>query len=173
MSASSCPTLTLSHRFAGNGGKSWGKWFYFDNEWSYSRGDDHGDIDWDEATYKYKATLFEFFGRENFWNKEYEVVQKGSRDWTGTVIIKKQGSYEYNIPFYGYQISDSKKQGKEYGKFAIGDTLTLKSCIDSLEQGINYCLFKKYWFYKQFIEYNSQLLEIDINFDYHSSRQPL
>ena len=102
-----------------------------------------GDIDWDEAIYGYKATLFEFFGKENFWNKEYEVVQKGSRDWSGTVIIKYWGSDDANIPFYGYQISDSKKQGFDYGKFALEDTLTMKSCIDSIEQGINYCLFSK------------------------------
>ena len=95
------------------------------------------------ADYKYDASLFEFFGKERWWNEEYEVVQKGSRDWTGTVIIKWQGSYKYNIPFYGYQISDSKKQGYDYGKFAIGDTLTMKSCIDNLEQGIEYSLFSK------------------------------
>ena len=145
VSASSCPTITFGHRFGGNGGKSWGMYFYFDNDWSYRRGsgDRHGKIDWDEATYTYKATLFEFFGTERFWNMEWEVVQKGSRDWTGTVLIKWQGSYKYKIPFYGYQISDSKKQGYEYGKFAIGDTLTMKSCIDNIEQGIDSSLFNK------------------------------
>ena len=95
------------------------------------------------ASYTYKASLFEFFGTESFWNKEYEVVQKGSRDWTGTVIVKWRGEYSYNIPFYGHQTMDAKGQGSDFGKFAIGDTLTMKSCIDSLEQGINYSFYRK------------------------------
>ena len=134
--------MTFSHRFPGNGGKYWPRKFYFDNEWDYTRKDKYGRIDWDEASYTFKATLFEFFGREDFWNEEYEVVQKGSRDWTGTVLVKEWLDSDADIPYYGYQISDSKKQGYDYGKFAIGDTLTMKSCIDSIEQGINYSLFR-------------------------------
>ena len=95
------------------------------------------------ASFKYKPRVFEFFGSESWWNKEYEVVQKGSRDWTGTVMIKWRGESSYDLPFYGYQTMDAKGQGKDFGKFAIGDTLTLKSCIDSLEKGINYSLFRK------------------------------
>ena len=91
----------------------------------------------------------EFFGKEEFWDQEYEVVQQGSRQWTGIVKIdhmKSYDSYTGAVPIYGWQVSDSKTKGYEHGKFELGDKLTMKSCIDSLEQGINYCLFKKYWF---------------------------
>ena len=89
----------------------------------------------------------EFFGKEEFWDQEYEVVQQGKRrQWTGTVIVVHRKNYEeYTgaIPIYGWQVSDSKKQGFNHGKFEIGDTLTMKSCIDSIEQGINYSLLRK------------------------------
>ena len=106
------------------------------------------------ASFKYKPRVFEFFGSENWWNKEYEVVQKGSRDWTGTVMIKWRGESSYDLPFYGYQTMDAKGQGKDFGKFAIGDTLTMKSCIDSLEKGINYSLFRK--------DFSTMSLSLDI-----------
>ena len=83
--------------------------------------------------------MFDFFGKEDFWHQEYEVVQKGKRKWTGTVSIAFDKSSS-DVPFYGYQVSDG---GIGNGKFQVGDTLTMKSCIDSIEQGIYYCLFSK------------------------------
>ena len=139
--ASNCPTLVFSDGHAGNGKKSWGKFFYFDWEWTYKYKKEWygGDIDWNDAKHKYLARLFEFFGNENFWNKEYEVVQNGKRKWTGTVYVKYHPRSS-DVPFYGSQVSDG---GTDHGKFAIGDTLTMKSCIDSIEQGINYSLLRK------------------------------
>ena len=90
--------------------------------------------------------MLEFFGKEDFWHQEYEVVQKGKRKWTGPVWIAFDKSSS-DVPFYGYQVSDGEIGN---GKFQVGDTLTMKSCIDSIEQGINYCLFKKYCFNEQF-----------------------
>ena len=113
------------------------------------------------ASFKYEANLFEFFGKESWWNEEYEVVQKGSRDWTGTVMIKWRGESSYDLPFYGYQTNDAMGQGKDYGKFAIGDTLTLKSCLDSLEQGINYSVYRKDC---STIECNRKVVKIALTF---------
>ena len=142
VSASNCPTLVFSDDYAGNGKKTWGKFFYFDYEWVFTRMDKAGDIDWNMAKYEYLPRVLEFFGNEKFWDKEYEVVQNGERKWTGTVYVKYNPTSS-DVPFYGYQVSDSKKQGKAYGNFQIGDTLTMKSCIDSIEQGINYSLLRK------------------------------
>ena len=141
VSAASCPTLKLSSSFFKTP-LSFGNDFYFDNDWAATFGNGGrwtAELNiWKKVDrWYYSAHLLEFFGTENFWDKEYEVVQKGSRNWIGTVYVgfkvPSSSSRLSSVPFYGYQKSDG---GYSAGKFAEDDTLTLKSCIDNIELGI-------------------------------------
>ena len=64
---------------------------------------------------------------EKDWNaKAYEVIQQGSKSWTGTIIAWNKGPYA----FHGRKHSGGPKDdwNAKAGDWAQGDTIQLKAC---------------------------------------------
>ena len=65
---------------------------------------------------------------EKDWNaKTYEVIQQGSKNWTGTIIIWNKGPYGSHGRRHSGGPKDDLKKAKA-GDWAQGDTIQLKSC---------------------------------------------
>ena len=58
---------------------------------------------------------------EDWDNKKFEVVQRGSKDWTGTVIV-------WNSKFWNSGAHGRRDNGSGEGQWAPGDTIELKNC---------------------------------------------
>ena len=84
-----------------------GKYFYFD-----------------------KGEFTKMFGKADWNGKRYDVVQRGSKTWTGKVVVwdgttgKYAGTGRY---------SGRRDSGAVDGNWAAGDTIQLKACV---EQGM-------------------------------------
>ena len=61
-------------------------------------------------------------GEKEWNNKRYEVIQRGSRSWTGTIKTATDKSSNQNGA-YGW-----RDPAPAEGKWAQGDTIQLKSC---------------------------------------------
>ena len=70
----------------------------------------------------FEASGFTKMVGETDWNtKKYEVIQHGSKSWTGTIIVLDDT--------YGtYGMRDS---GAAEGDWAQGDLIQLRSCVES------------------------------------------
>ena len=69
-----------------------------------------------------EANFEEMVGKdEDLDNKKFEVIQRGSQHWIGTVIVYNGKSW--NSGAHGRRVKDSKA-----GQWAPGDTIELKSC---------------------------------------------
>ena len=64
----------------------------------------------------------EMLGNEEDWdNKKFDVIQRGSQEWTGTVIV-------WNSKFWNSGAHGRRDQDSDAGQWAPGDTIELKSC---------------------------------------------
>ena len=81
----------------------------------------------------WNSQMYFYFNEEEFskmvgfsnWNgKMFDVVQKGSRFWTGRIMVWK-GQF-WNSASYGRRVYWPMP-----GQFAPGDTITLKSCKEN------------------------------------------
>ena len=67
----------------------------------------------------------EMVGNDEDWDtKKFDVIQRGSKDWTGTVIVWTSKSLNGGAHGRRYPHGDA-------GQWAPGDTIELKSCSQS------------------------------------------
>ena len=65
------------------------------------------------------------------WNiKTYEVIQRGSKMWTGKVKVWDGSTGEYKV------VSGRRAAGEVAGNWAPGDTIQLQACVACAEPGI-------------------------------------
>ena len=75
-----------------------GKYFYFD-----------------------KLELSKLIGNDNWNGKSFDIVQKGSRNWTGTIMVWKKS----DRPSESF---GRRRLGSDYAQWAEGDKFKLKGC---------------------------------------------
>ena len=88
--------------------------------------------DGDNGKYFYfdKSELTKMIGNPDWNSKRYDVIQRGSKMWTGKVVVwdgttgKYAGSGRY---------SGRRDAGAVAGNWATGDTIKLRACV---EQGM-------------------------------------
>ena len=79
------------------------------------------DGDTGEYFYFSEDDFEEMVGKDEDWgNKKFEVIQRGSQNWTGTVIVWNSKLWS---GAHGRRDKDSNP-----GQWAPGDTIELKSC---------------------------------------------
>ena len=82
---------------------------------------DHwGDGDTGQYFYFSETEFDQLVGRKYWHNKKFDVIQKGSRLWTGEIIAWK-GSTTSGA-------HGRRTTGSATGQWAVGDTIELQSC---------------------------------------------
>ena len=101
-----CATVRVLNTNHPNDGDT-GKYFYFD-----------------------KSEFTKMIGKPDWNTKTYNVIQRGSKIWTGKVKVwdSSAGKYAGSGRYAGRRDS-----GSEAGNWAAGDTIQLKACV---EQGM-------------------------------------
>ena len=95
--------LNTNHPISGDNGK----YFYFD-----------------------KSEFTKMIGKPDWNAKRYDVIQRGSKIWTGKVVVwdGSTGQYAGSGRYFGRRDSGAAEEN-----WATGDTIQLKVCV---EQGI-------------------------------------
>ena len=63
-------------------------------------------------------------GEEDWDNKRFDVIQRGSQNWTGKVIV-------WNSKWWNSGPHGRRNSGSAPGQWAPGDTLELHSCSET------------------------------------------
>ena len=63
-------------------------------------------------------------GEKDWNNKTYEVIQRGSKSWTGTIRV-----WDGSTGLYG--LAGRRDTGFAPGNWAPGDTIQLKACVEA------------------------------------------
>ena len=95
-----CATVSVLHTYHPRDGDN-GKYFIFD-----------------------KNDFTKMVGETDWNNKTYEVIQRGSTSWTGTIRV-----WDGSTGIYG--LAGRRDAGPAAGHWARGDTIQLKACVEA------------------------------------------
>ena len=74
--------------------------------------------------------MTKMIGNYNWNSKRYDVIQGGSKIWTGKVVVWDSSTGQYKG---SGRYSGRRDSGAVAGNWATGDTIKLKACV---EQGM-------------------------------------